>query len=70
MSSLQFYNSIILAIHCLIPFSLNIISALPIIINTVRQRAIVRKEQLYMHQLRKQCYEFKYLFISPVIVVA
>jgi hypothetical protein len=68
-SSIELYNSIILALHFGFPFLLNIISALIIIIITARQRSAAQKQESYQHQLRKQLNELKHLLISPVILI-
>jgi hypothetical protein len=68
-SSIELYNSIILALHFGFPFLLNIISALIIIIITARQRSAAQKQESYEHQLRKQLNELKHLLISPVILI-
>jgi hypothetical protein len=69
-SSVELYNSIILGIHFGVPFLLNIISAVIIIIITARQRTLAQKQQSYQYQLRKQLSELKHLLISPVILIA
>jgi hypothetical protein len=68
-SSLQLFNSIVLACHFFLPFILNIISALMIIINTARQRSTAQKQKPYKYQLREQFYTLKHLLISPVILI-
>jgi hypothetical protein len=68
-SSLQLFNSVVLACHFFLPFILNIISALMIIITTARQRSTAQKQKPYKYQLREQFYTLKHLLISPVILI-
>ena len=68
-SSIQLFNGIILAIHFIVPFILNIISALIIIIKSARQRAQAQRQLSYRQQLWKQFHELKYLLISPIILI-
>jgi hypothetical protein len=46
------------AIHFFVPFSINCISALIIIINTARIRSTVQKKEPYKQMLRKQFHQF------------
>jgi hypothetical protein len=69
-SSVELYNTIILALHFGFPFLLNIITAIIIIVSTARQKAIAQKQQSYRQQLHKQLTELKHLLISPIILIA
>lgn len=68
-SVLQDYNSTILLIHFLIPFIINLSSALFIIINVTGQHTKSRTQQTYSKHLRKQFNEHKHILISPLILV-
>ena len=67
-TSVQYYNSVILFFHFLGPATVNLLSALFIIVGTVRQRSTTRKGHSYMEQFRRQLREHKQLMISPVIL--
>ena len=68
-SRVQTFNSIINLLHFIIPFGINIISALIIIILTTRQRATARANLTHQQLLRNQLQEQKHLLITPVILV-
>jgi hypothetical protein len=56
-------------IHFFVPFSINCISALIIIINTARIRSTAQKKEPYKQMLRKQFQLHKHLLISPIILI-
>ena len=68
-SKLQMYDSAIHLIHFITPFSINLISAIMIIMLTARTHANARKKQTYKQYLRAQFHECKHLIISPFILV-
>jgi hypothetical protein len=68
-SSVELFNLIILGFHFFLPFILNIMSALIIIINTARQKSTAQNQQPQQHQLRQQFYKLKHLLISPIILI-
>src|SRR6185503_5197054 len=55
--------------HFIIPFSLNFISAISIIIITARQRASIKKESTFKKHLREQSYHHKHLILSSILLV-
>ncbi len=67
--SFALLNSIILVFHFLVPFIINIISALLIIIMTARQRSTAQKQLTRTEHLRDQFQQHKHLLISPCILV-
>jgi uncharacterized membrane protein len=60
---------ILLVCKYLIPFSVNFISSIVIIINVARVRSKVHKNQSYKQHLRKQFREQTYSIITPIILV-
>ena len=66
---LQVYNSTIVLIHFLIPFVINMFSAVFIIITTARQRSISQTRLTFRQHLRKQLAEHKQILISPIALV-
>ncbi|CAF1426034.1 unnamed protein product [Adineta ricciae] len=67
--SLQDYNTAILFIHLLGPFSINLLSSLFIIIGSARRRAEAQLQQTYKQHLREQWSEHKQLVVSPILLV-
>ncbi|CAF0930767.1 unnamed protein product [Adineta steineri] len=68
-SKLQIYDSTIHLVHFIIPFSINLISAVLIIILEARTHSNARKKQTYKQYLRQQFREHKHLIISPCALV-
>jgi uncharacterized membrane protein len=68
-NSFALLNSIVLVFHFLVPFIINIISAVLIIIITARQRSTVQKKLTRAEYLRNQFQQHKNLLISPCILV-
>jgi hypothetical protein len=66
--SIEIYNSIMDISHFCIPFCINIICALSIIVIAARTRSTVRKNQTYKQHLFEQFQEHKHLLISPFIL--
>ncbi len=68
-SNLRIINSIVNLGHSLLPFIINIISALIIIINVARNRFISKKQQTFFQHFNDQFHQHKDLFISPIILI-
>jgi hypothetical protein len=68
-SILKIYDSISIFVHFLVPFFINIISVIVIIVNLARQQSILRKKQTYKQHLYKQLDQNKHLLIAPCILV-
>jgi hypothetical protein len=68
-SKLDIYNSFLIFFHFLIPFFLNLFSAIFIIISTARQRASTQIEQFYIKELKIKFKQHKHLLISPIILI-
>jgi hypothetical protein len=62
-------NSIVVIFHFLIPFIINIISALLIIIKTTRQRSTTQKQLRRIEHFLNQFQQHKHLLISPCILI-
>jgi len=66
--SVQIYNTISLFVHLVVPFVVNVCSALLIIVGTARQRSAARKKQRFKEHLIEQMTEHKQLLISSLIL--
>ena len=67
--SVQTYNTITLFVHLVVPFLLNLCSALFIIFGTARQRSTTHNNQTLREHILKQINEHKQLLISPIILL-
>jgi hypothetical protein len=68
-SLLQIFNSTFYLFHFLVPFMINIISALMIITKISQRRVALRSDKKFQKHFRKQLNEHKHLVISPIILV-
>jgi hypothetical protein len=68
-SSLKIFDLIVNIIHFSVPFLINLISAIFIIITAARGRLKAHKKLSYKHHLREQFQEHKHLLISSVVLV-
>jgi hypothetical protein len=68
-SLLQIYDSILNVIHFSVPFSINCISALVIILTAARTRSNAQKKLSYKQLLREQFHCHKHLLISSLILI-
>ena len=66
---LEIFNSVMNVLHFVLPFSINLISALTIIVTAARQRASVQKQLSYREHLHEQWSHHNHLIISPIILV-
>jgi hypothetical protein len=67
-TKLNIFNSVINIIHFLLPFIINIISAVLIMMIVARQRSVSNTRQTFREHLQKQFREHKYLIISPCVL--
>ncbi len=67
--TVQKYNTAILFVHIVIPFTANLFSALFIIFKAARQRSTARTEQSYRKHVYNQVKSHKQLVISPLILL-
>ena len=65
----QRFNAFTQILYFAIPFLINIVSALAIIINTARQRSVLRTNQSYKQHLREQFQQYNHLVIAPCVLV-
>ncbi|UJR12211.1 hypothetical protein I4U23_016388 [Adineta vaga] len=63
------YNSISQILHFALPFVLNIISSLFIIIGISRRRSRTQKDQTFKNSISKQLILHKHLLISPITLI-
>ncbi|CAF1600432.1 unnamed protein product [Rotaria sp. Silwood1] len=68
-SSLEIYNSIIIIIHFFIPFLINILTSIIIIVFAARKSFKARKQETYLDHLKKQFRLHKHLLISSIFLV-
>jgi hypothetical protein len=68
-SSLEIYNSVINIIHVFVPFMINILTAIIIIVVNARRDAMNPHHTTYRQQLNMQFHRHKQLVISPIILV-
>ena len=68
-STIHAYNSVIQALHLILPFVCNIASAALIICNIARRRAVLQSQQSFKEHMQKQLTSHKHLIISPIILV-
>jgi len=68
-SSIEIYNSFITLFHFLIPFLINVVSALLIIRNISRNRATVRPEQPFQQHLQYQIQQHRQLLFAPCLLI-
>ena len=66
---LHIYDRILNVIHFSIPFSINCISALIVIITAARTRSTIHKNRSYKQLLNEQWQYHKHLLISPIILI-
>jgi hypothetical protein len=67
-SSVQTFNTFINTFHFLIPFTINIISAIIILVMTARQRSHLENHRTYQHLLREQFHQHYHLLIAPILL--
>lgn len=68
-SSVRIINLILTIFHFIIPFIINLISAMIIIIINTRQRAVIQKTQKYNKILKEQIQQHKNLLIGPCVLI-
>ncbi len=68
-STIQIFERIKNLVHFFVPFCINIISAIVIIIRGARQRSKAQNQNTYKNQLHEQFRRHKHLIISPIVLV-
>ena len=63
--SLRIYNSLVTLFHFLVPFSINLLTALRIIKAVAHQRSSVQPERIFRHHLQLQMYRHQHLLFAP-----
>jgi hypothetical protein len=54
--------------HIIVPFIINLISAIIIITKTARQRALIQNQEKYEKFLIEQIHQHKNLLVSPIVL--
>jgi hypothetical protein len=67
--SLQVYNSVMYTFHFAVPFTMNLIGAIILIIKKSHQRAAIHPEQTYREHFRIQIQQHKHLLTAPIVFV-
>ncbi|CAF3330297.1 unnamed protein product [Rotaria socialis] len=67
--NIQIFNKFIEAIHFFVPFALNLISALIVIIIGARRRATVKQDRTYKEHIIHQFRQHRNLLIAPLMFV-
>jgi hypothetical protein len=68
-SAIRIINLIINILHFIVPFIINVISALTIIIMSTRQQVAKKKKKSYRKILKEQIHQHKNLLIGPCVLV-
>ncbi|CAF4957408.1 unnamed protein product [Rotaria sp. Silwood1] len=68
-SNFRIFNSIVNIFHFCVPFLIDILSAIIIIIKTTRQRTTVQTHQTYGKLLREQIQQHSHLLVAPILLV-
>ncbi|CAF0858500.1 unnamed protein product [Rotaria sordida] len=68
-SSLNTYSSFIIFFHFVVPFLINLFSAIFIIIGTARQRYLMKSDYRFTNHFKSKLKQHKHLLISPIIIV-
>ncbi|UJR06644.1 hypothetical protein I4U23_010928, partial [Adineta vaga] len=67
--SLTIYNSFIILFHFLIPFAINLISALLLILVVAHRRFKAESKQTFKQGLKLQFQQHKHIFIAPCMLI-
>jgi hypothetical protein len=67
--AIHIINSVMTIFHIIVPFVINLLSAIIIIIMGTRQRAIIRTQRTYEELLNEQFQQHKNLLIGPVVLI-
>ena len=66
---LQVYNYVMHIFHFSAPFTMNLMSAIILIVNQSRQKATIHSQRTYRQHLYEQFREHKHLLIAPIVLV-
>jgi hypothetical protein len=66
---LQVYNYVMHTFHFSVPFMMNLISTIVLIIKQSRQRAAIHPQQTYREHLQEQFRQHKNLLTAPIVLV-
>ena len=68
-NSIKIYNIIINLFHFIVPFSINIISSILLILSTARRRATLQPNLPYLQHIQHEINQHKYTLLPPCILV-
>jgi hypothetical protein len=68
-SSINIYNSFLTLFNFLIPFSINIISSIWIILSRTRTRGIIQTDRTFQQHLYHQIKEHRHILIAPFVLI-
>jgi hypothetical protein len=68
-SSLSIYNSFMTLFHFLLPFSINVLCAIWLIILLARNRARAQRDRSYREHLKHQINQHRHLLIAPSLLI-
>jgi hypothetical protein len=68
-SSLNIYNSFMTLFHFLLPFSINVLCAIWLIILLARNRARAQRDRSYREHLKHQINQHRHLLIAPSLLI-
>ena len=63
------YNTLGIFLHLFLPFSINLVSSILLIIGTTRQRTSIDQSSAFATHFSKKFHQHKYLVISPIVLV-
>jgi hypothetical protein len=68
-SSVNIYNSFVTLFNFLVPFSINIISSIWIILSISRNRSGIQTDQTFQQHLYRQIKEHRHILIAPFVLI-
>jgi hypothetical protein len=68
-SAMKIFDSTMHIFHFFVPFSINLISALVIVVRVARTHSTARKQNTYRQYLYNEFHQQKHLIITPIILV-
>jgi hypothetical protein len=68
-TKVEVFNSAVNIFHFLVPFSINVLSAIVIIVRSARQRERTRPRETYRERLGQQVQEHKRLLVAPYVLI-
>ena len=66
--AVEIFNSVMNIFHFIIPFLINFILAIIIVVGAARKRSSVKKEHTYKENVKQQFHHHKHLILSPIVL--